>query len=133
MKKHMLLTILTVTILIFGSVAASHAEIIPAYGEGQIGLQAVVLCDTLTLRAEPSTSSKALRTLQYRDLINVTEQKDGWARCVLGDAEDLVVLRYALFQNSASACSTPRVPMELDDILNRFAEDLFDEAFFQGI
>ena len=88
MKKHAWLTILTALILTLGSIGAASAEILPPSGEGQIGLQAVVLCDTLTLRAEPSTSSKALQTLQYRDLINVTEQKDGWARCVLGDSED---------------------------------------------
>ncbi len=88
MKKQVRQTILLVMILLFAVTGTVRAEIIPSYGEGQIGLQAVVLCESLTLRQEPSASSKAVRTLKYRDLINVTEQADGWARCVLGDAED---------------------------------------------
>ncbi len=88
MKKITWLAILTSLILMVGSFGTVHAEIIPASGMGQIGLQAAVLCDTLTLRQEPSSSSKALQTLHYRDLIIVTEQQDGWARVVLGDSED---------------------------------------------
>ena len=85
MKKHMLLTILTVTILIFGSVAASYAEIIPAYGEGQIGLQAVVLCENLTIREQPSASTRAVQVLHYGDRIIVQTQQNGWVDCFIGD------------------------------------------------
>ncbi len=88
MKKYAWLTIVTALILMLGSVMPVQAEIIPPHGEGQIGLQAVVLCEELTLREKPSFSSKAVQTLQYRDLIIVTEEADGWARCVLGDSED---------------------------------------------
>ena len=88
MKKLFLLTILTALMLMLGSLGAAQAEIIPSRGMGQTGLQASVLCSSLTLREEPDAASKALQTLKYRDLIIVTEQKDGWARCVLGDAEN---------------------------------------------
>ena len=88
MKKCAWLAIITVMVLVIGSIATAHAEIIPAYGEGQIGLQAVVLCEALTLREKPGASSKAMQTLAYRSLIIVTDQTDGWARCVLGDSED---------------------------------------------
>ena len=88
MKKHTWLTILAAMILALGSVGAAHAEILPPYGEGQIGLQAVILCEELSLREKPSASSKAVKTLRYGDFIIVTQQSDGWARCVLGDAED---------------------------------------------
>lgn len=88
MKKNAWLTILTALILMLGCFGTVHAEILPPFGEGQIGLQAAVLCDSLTVREEPDTSSKAVQTLRYRDLIIVTEQTDGWAHCFLGDAED---------------------------------------------
>lgn len=40
MKKLTWLTILTALILTLGSVAAAHGEILPPYGEGQIGFVA---------------------------------------------------------------------------------------------
>ncbi len=86
-KRNCMLLILAL-VVVLSAVNVCQAEIIPPYGEGQIGLQAVVLCESLTLRQEPSASSKAVQTLQYRDLINVTEQVNGWARCVIGDSED---------------------------------------------
>ena len=88
MKKHILLTILTALILALGSAGTVRAEIIPPFGEGQTGLQAVVLCDSLTVRSEPSASSGAVKILKYRDLVIVTKQSAGWAYCVLGDSED---------------------------------------------
>lgn len=87
MKKKALILIMLAVTMLLNVAGACRAEVIPPQGEGQIGLQAVVLCEKLTLRQEPRTSSRALQTLQYRDLIIVTEQLDGWARCVLGDAE----------------------------------------------
>ena len=88
MKKHTWLTILTTLILLTASIGTVHAEMIPPYGEGQIGLLAAVLCDSLTVRQEPDFSSQTVETLKYHDLIIVTEESDGWARCVLGDSED---------------------------------------------
>ena len=88
MKEFTALTILVALILILGSFELTHAEIIPPYGEGQIGLHAAVLCEKLSLREKPDFSSKVVQTLEYGTLILVTEQKDGWARCVLSDAED---------------------------------------------
>ena len=88
MKKVFLLTVLFVTILLSGITGIAQAEIIPPSGEGQIGLQAAVLCESLTLRQEPNDTSKAVKTLKYRDLVIVAEQSDGWAYCVLGDSEN---------------------------------------------
>ena len=95
--KHVRFAILALAVLILGSMVTVHAEIIPPYGEGQIGFQVVVLCEELTLRETPGTSSKALRILHYGDRINVIEneyireQSNGWAYCVLGDSEDAEV------------------------------------------
>lgn len=88
MKKYVCLTVLTVLVLMIGSIGSVQAEIIPPHGEGQIGLQAVVLCEQLTLREEPSASSDKVRTLEYGDLPIVIEQSNGWAYCALGDSED---------------------------------------------
>ena len=90
-KKHFRFIILTLVILMLGSVMTAHAEVIPPYGEGQIGLPAVVLCGELTMRQEPSASSKAVKTLQYGALPNVMKQSDGWAYCADGDSEDSAV------------------------------------------
>ena len=74
---------------VFGNaVSVCRAEIIPPYGPGQIGLQAVVLCESLTVRQERSASSKAVKTLRYGDLIIVQEWWDGWADCFLSDTVD---------------------------------------------
>lgn len=64
------------------------AEILPPHGEGQIGLQAVVLCESLTVRQKPATSAKAVKKLNYGDLIIVVNQSDGWSECFLSDSED---------------------------------------------
>ena len=86
MKKFAWLTILTALVLALGCIA--FAEIIPAHGYGQIGLQSVVLCEKLTLREKPSSSAKAVLTLNYGDLPIVMEQEDGWAYCAISDSED---------------------------------------------
>ena len=88
MKKYSLLTVLTALIMMLESVTLAHAEVIPPYGEGQIGLHAAVLCAELSLREAPDASSRTVQTLKYGDFILVTEVLDGWARCVLGDTED---------------------------------------------
>ena len=88
MKKYLKLTALAALILTLCSAGMARAEIIPAYGEGQIGLQAVVLCETLTLRKEPRASSEAVKTLRYGDQIIVQPQTGGWAACFLTDDVD---------------------------------------------
>lgn len=88
MKKLSWLTVLAALVMAFGSIGIARAEIIPPFGEGQIGLQAVVLCEKLSMRREPGASSKLVQTLHYGDRINVTNQADGWARAVIGDSED---------------------------------------------
>lgn len=88
MRKNTWITIFAILVLMLGCVNAAQAEIIPPYGEGQIGFRGVILCEKLSLREKPSASSKVLDTLQYEDFILVARQSDGWAWCVLGDAED---------------------------------------------
>ena len=88
MKKHVWLMILTVMIMIIGSMMTVQAEIIPPYGEGQIGLSAVVLCENLTLRQAPGANAGVLDTLHDGARIIVSEQKDGWAHIFTGDSED---------------------------------------------
>lgn len=82
------------------AMAASYAEpddtadatprpgVIPPQGEGQIGLAAVVLCETLTLRQGPGADSKAVGTLRFGDHLLVTRQEDGWAEIFLSDDVD---------------------------------------------
>lgn len=88
MKKRVWVSILLVLILAVTGIACVHAEVIQALGQGQVGYQAVVLCETLTLRKSPSTGAAAVRTLEYGDQIIVTKEKDGWAQCCLSDSLD---------------------------------------------
>ena len=88
MKKHLWLTILILLTIVFGSVMAVRAEILPPYGEGQIGLQAVVLCESLSIRREPASDSAAVKTLQYGDKVIVQKVANGWAECFTSDAVD---------------------------------------------
>ena len=97
MNKRVRLTALTVLILALGCVGIAHAEIIPPCGPGQqIGYPAVVLCEKLTLREKPSSSSKALQTLNYgfqpivvgADLPAGAEEENGFVYCTLDDSED---------------------------------------------
>lgn len=88
MKKFAWMTVLAVLVMMIGSIVSAQAEIIPSYGEGQIGRTAVVLCEQLTLRSGPSASSEKVRTLNYGDQPIVMEQSNGWAYVTLGDSED---------------------------------------------
>lgn len=97
MKKRGWLTMLMALILALGCVGGACAEIIPPDGPGQqIGYQAVVLCENLTLREGPSATSKAMQTLNYGDLPIVIDadlptgprEENGFVYCTLGDSED---------------------------------------------
>lgn len=97
MKKYGWLTLLAALILALGCIAAVQAEIIPPYEPGQqIGYPAVVLCEKLTLREKPGSSSKAVQTLNYGDLPIVVgadqpggaKKENGFVYCTLGDSED---------------------------------------------
>lgn len=92
MKKMARLTMMTVLMLTLtlGSIGG-YAEILPPYGEGQIGFEAAILCEELTMREKPSTSSKIVKTLQYGEVLLVVKQSGGWAYCALGDSEDALV------------------------------------------
>ncbi|MBR5984920.1 MAG: SH3 domain-containing protein [Clostridia bacterium] len=88
MKKIVRSVILTVLALMLAVPSFANAEILSSRGQGQIGYQAVVLCESLTMRQSASSSAKALRTLKYGDVIIVAKQTNGWAYCVLGDSEN---------------------------------------------
>ncbi len=77
-------------VLMLLTLAASvcHAEIIPPYGEGQIGLSSVVLCEELTVREGPGTSYNAVMKLQYGARPIVMKEENGWAYIALGDGVD---------------------------------------------
>ena len=97
MKKHGWLTILTALVLAAGCFGGALAEVFPPLEPGQqIGYPAVVLCEKLTLRKEPSSSSAAVKTLEYgalpivvgADLPGGPRVENGFVYCALGDAED---------------------------------------------
>lgn len=88
MKKYGWFTALAALILALGSLATAQAAIIPPGGEGQIGIGAVVMLNQLPLYEAPSESSKVMGVLHTGNIIIVVSQKDGWAECVLSDAED---------------------------------------------
>ena len=88
MRKRIWLAVLLSVILSCAGTARIRAEILPAQGEGQIGYQAVVLCESLTVRQERSASSKAVKTLHYGDTFAVQDNWDGWASCFTSDDVD---------------------------------------------
>lgn len=88
MKKHVWLTIVLALILTIGSAATVQAAVLPPHGEGQIGRQAVVLCEELTVRQGSTTAAPVVTKVGYGSLIIVDRQADGWAHCYLGDSED---------------------------------------------
>ena len=97
MRKYGWLTILMTLILVSGCMGVANAEIIPPHEPGQqIGYQAVVLCEKLTLRKEPDASSEAIQILNYGDLPIVVgadtpagpEEKNGFVYCAVGDSID---------------------------------------------
>lgn len=86
MKKRSWLAILVLVVMAVTGIAAVQAEIVPPHGMGQIGLQAVVLCDTLTIRRSPSADAEAVGTLEYGFLPIVTKEQDGWAEIMVSDS-----------------------------------------------
>ena len=84
-KKGVILFILT---LVLFTVSACHAEILPPHGEGQIGLQAAILCENLTVRQAPGADAGIIDQLHYGDFIIVMNQSDGWAEICTSDSED---------------------------------------------
>ena len=87
MKKR-LITILTLMMIAVLGIATVHAEIIPPYGEGQIGLSAVVLCESLTVREAPRTNAGILEALEFGRRIIVMKQENGWAYICTSDDVD---------------------------------------------
>ena len=80
MKK---LIVLACMILLLGTAAC--ADVIAPSGMGQIGYDAVVLCQSLTVRAERSTSSRAVTTLRAGDVFATQRTVDGWCDCFLSE------------------------------------------------
>ena len=65
--------------------ACAQADVIPPYGMGQIGFQAVVLCQSLTVRSERSASARAVATLRCGDTFATMSDVDGWRDCFLSE------------------------------------------------
>lgn len=79
MKKQWIALGLLLALLL--PLVCAGAEVIPAYGQGQIGYQAVVLCQSLTVRESPNASSKAVLTLKAGALFATESFTDGWLDC----------------------------------------------------
>ena len=88
MRKRLRMAILLSVILSLAGIAKIRAEILPARSEGQIGCQAVVLCESLTVRRERSARSGAVKTLHFGDTFAVQDSRDGWASCFPSDDAD---------------------------------------------
>ena len=80
------ITALTVLILAL-AMGSAAAEIIPPYGQGQIGYQAVVLCNSLSVRETMSTKAKAVKSLRAGDTFVVSTVSGGWADVFLSETE----------------------------------------------
>ena len=63
MKRFVLLLFLAVCLT-----ASACAQILPPDGPGQLGIPAVVLCQTLTVRESPAANAKSVAKLRYGDL-----------------------------------------------------------------
>ena len=85
MKKSVSILVLVAMIFALAGMFTVQAEVTAPLGQGQIGYQAYVLCESLTLRKEPSSSSKAVKSLPYGTKVIVTRQSGNWAECVLSD------------------------------------------------
>ena len=76
----------TATLFIYFLIlTVAKAEILPPQGQGQNGWQAVVLCESLTLRKDGSASSEAIQALPYGSLIAVHNVEEGWAYCAASE------------------------------------------------
>ena len=106
--KRILTAILLAALLL--SAVSACAEVIPPYGMGQIGYQAVVLCQSLTVRQSASTSAKAVRTLKAGDTFAVMGYQNGWWDCYPSETEgcagwvkaDYVAVDPAWYQTDAA-------------------------------
>ena len=63
----------------------AFAEVIPPEGMGQIGYEAVVLCQSLTVRSERSTGARAVATLRTGERFATMNDVDGWRDCFLSE------------------------------------------------
>ena len=73
------------------TVGSCLAEIIPPNGPGQIGYQAVVLCNSLSVRETMSTKAKAVKSMRAGDTFIVTTVTNGWADVFAGEDEGSVI------------------------------------------
>ncbi len=85
--KRTLVAMLLLTVML-GCAVFAQAEIIPPYGEGQIGWQSVVLSENLTVRKEPNANAPEVQKLHYGNLFSVMKQENGWAEISVSDDVD---------------------------------------------
>ena len=88
MKRFISFTVMTVLLLMLGSLGFVQAAIIPPSGEGQIGVSAIVVCEETALYETTDTSSKSVRTLRFGSHLIVMKQDNGWAWCTDSDSEE---------------------------------------------
>ena len=88
MKKRIFAAFLAVSILAFTLITPAYADVIPSQGAGQIGFQAVVLCDKLTVRQDPGAGSAVVRTLDYGTVFSTFDDENGWSDVFIGDDVD---------------------------------------------
>ena len=93
MKKLMMVLVLC---MVF-ALGCAHAEIIPPDEPGQqIGYSAAILCEELSMRAKPSSSSRVIKTLEFGDWPIVVgadtpagpKKENGFVYCTLSDDEN---------------------------------------------
>ena len=87
MNKHGLWALLVSAALALTMIAGAGAEIIPPQGEGQVGYQAVVLCNSLSVRETQSTRAKAVKSLRFGDTFVTQNVVGGWAAVFQSEEE----------------------------------------------
>lgn len=86
MKRTMVAMLLLAVML--GCAVFAQAEIIPPYGEGQIGWTCVVLSENLTVRSEPDSTAPEVEKLHFGKMFSAVKLEDGWALVAVSDDVD---------------------------------------------
>ena len=87
MKKSLFAVMLLLMLSLACLSGAASGEIIPPLGMGQTGYEAVVLCQSLTVREGRDTASKAVTVLHAGDRLVTFSTVDGWCDCFLHENE----------------------------------------------
>ncbi|MBE5802789.1 MAG: hypothetical protein E7319_10975 [Clostridiales bacterium] len=82
------LSFFLIVIMILSTAQAQVIEPVEYYelGSGIVAYDAYVLCDSLTLRAEPDVNSSSLRTLSYGQKLQVSMRQGEWYQVYLNES-----------------------------------------------